>query len=281
MRKIIILSCLILGIFGLLQLKHVVFAEQGGSSNESGANSRLKSLSDTLISSDYGSIASGAWGDWGAMWNRIYSAATWDAAAGDATIADVLTGKKFYAGANRSLLTGTAAPSASIDYSKQSLETDDDQVGTYKDEESTWTNVTGSPFAVGATGLSTGQVKQDSRTGLWWSASSTSTSITNSFDSTDGVRPTGGNAIAFCDGLNTANFASQTNWYLPTQKELMQAYIDGIYSQDKVFTTTGTFWSSTEHSNPGDSAWTVAPFYGYTRLTTKATGKSVRCVRRD
>jgi hypothetical protein len=267
-KTIFVIACLIVSAFVLFRAGTLVLAEQGGSSPESGATSRLKTLSDALIASSYGSTAAGAWGDWGAMWNRIYSSATWTATLGDAVIGDVLVGKKFYAGANRTLQTGTAA--APIDYSLQWLETKDDYLGTYKAEESTWTEVSGSPFAVGATGLATGKVKLDARTGLKWSASSTSTTITNSFNAaTDGVRPTGGNAIAFCDGLNSATFGGKTNWYLPTQKELMQAYIDGIYSQDTVFGTTNTFWSSSEQSNNSTTAWYVYLYNGTPSTTVR------------
>ena len=240
-KSFVLISCLILGLFGLWQIKLNVFAETSGSSPESSSTSRLKTLSDALIVLGVGSTGSGAWGDWGTMWNRIYSV-------------------------------------SSIDYSLQKNATEDDYFGVYKAEESIWINETDG--TVGATGLSSGEIKKDTRTGLIWSAASSAT-YTNSFtDLTDGTRPTNGNSVLFCNGLNTATYGGKTTWYLPTQKELMQAYIDGIYSQDTAFGTTGGFWSSSESSNSSD-AWLVYLRTGSTGINAKGFGYNVRCVRRD
>ena len=309
MKKIFIISCLILALFGLSQITQTVFAEGGtGSIPSSGATSRIKTLDDVLTGLGFGSTATGAWGDWGAMWNRIYSAGIWNATLGDAVEGDVFSGKKFYAGANRTLLTGsfsfsgdaiesnvlsgktfyagnstkltgTSTAAAPIDYSLQKNATEDDSLGIYKDEESTWTNE--ADGTVGALLLSSGEIKKDSRTGLIWSAASSGT-YTNSFTAlTDGTRPTDGNSVLFCNGLNTATYGGKTTWYLPTQKELMQAYIDGIYSQDTVFGTTSHFWSSSENSSDSTYAWYVGLYYGHTYNLDKGSSTDVRCVRRD
>ena len=84
-----------------------VFAETGGSAPESGATSRIKTLSDAVGPSGLGYGTDTNTPDWGLMWNRVYSAATWNAVLGDAGTGDVLAGKKFYAGANRTLQIGT------------------------------------------------------------------------------------------------------------------------------------------------------------------------------
>jgi hypothetical protein len=306
--RVRVLSVLLLSIVTsiLAYNNRSAWAEQVGSSPESGTTSRIKTIYDSLITLGHGSTEAGIWGDWGVMWNRIRSAAEWVpngslaetdvisgktfynlnrfqktgtlTYSGNAGVADVAVGKTFYSNSG-SLQTGTYNPHVSL-YTPQSLETKDDYLGIYKAEESTWTNQTDG--VVGSTGLSSGEIRKDERTGLWWSASSTSTIITNSFSTaTDGVRPTGGNAIAFCTGLNTAVFGGKNNWYLPTQKELMQAYIDGIYSQDTAFGTTSAFWSSTEHSLDSTFAWYVLVDYGYTNVNTEVTGYAVRCVRRD
>lgn len=312
-RSVVVGICgLFLAIFGLWQIDSTVFAEKSGSSPESGATSRIKTAYDWLVAkgTNYGAADASDWSNnWGSMWNRIMESAAWEpdgtaeasevvsgetfyagngdrtiktgtlTLSGDATTSDVATGKTFYSN-SLTKLTGTAPPA--FDYSTQRLATKDDYQGTYKAEESSWTAVSGSPFAgFAALNLKTGTVKQDSRTGLWWSASST-TYPTNVFTlSADGERPTGGQAIAFCDALNTASYGDKTDWYLPTQKELMTAYINGIYSQDPTFATTSNFWSSTEVSgNPGH-AWNVFLSFGSTVFNGKGNALSVRCVRRD
>jgi len=268
---------LVLGFF-LYQVQEKVLAERSGSSPESGVTSRIKTIYDSVVSLSHGSDSAGGWGNWGVMWNRIRSAAEW-VPSGDATEADVATGKTFYSD-GRTQKTGTAP--APFDYSTQELATKDDRQGTYKGEESTWTAVSGSPFAgFGAINLLTGTVRQDTRTGLWWSASST-TFPTNEFTlSEDGSRPTGGQAIAFCDALNTANYGGHDDWYLPTQKELMTAYINGIYSQDPDFTTLNGSWSSTQVSTSPTYVYLVFLADGITVDQRNFYPDNVRCVRRD
>ena len=274
---------MMLSLVSLVAVKTTVLAEQTGSSPESGATSRIKTAYDWLVAkgTNYGATDASDWSNnWGSMWNRIMESAAWEP-DGTATEADVASTKTFYAGnGDRTIKVGTAPPA--FDYSTQKLATKDDWFGTYKAEESSWTAVSGSPFAgFAALNLDSGTVKQDSRTGLWWSASST-TYPTNQFTlSADGARPTGGQAIAFCDALNTASYGGKTDWYLPTQKELMTAYINGIYSQDPTFATTSYFWSSTEYSDYSGVAWLVYLYYGGTGNFNKGSGNSVRCVRRD
>lgn len=275
---------MMLSLVSLVAVKTTVLAEQTGSSPESGATSRIKTAYDWLVAkgANYGATDASDWSNnWGSMWNRIMESAAWEP-DGTATEADVASTKTFYAGnGDRTIKTGTAPPA--VDYSTQKLATKDDWFGTYKAEESSWTAVSGSPFAgFAALNLDSGTVKQDSRTGLWWSASST-TYPTNQFTlSADGARPTGGQAIAFCDALNTASYGGKTDWYLPTQKELMTAYINGIYSQDPTFATTSNFWSSTEYSVNSGNAWSVNLYDGNAvNFHFKGNAYSVRCVRRD
>ena len=64
-------------------------------------------------------------------------------------------------------------------------------------------------------------------------------------------------------------------WRLPTQKELMQAYIDGSYWN---LTVPGwNFWSATDYS--GANAWRVGLDGGGTSISTKTFGLASRCVR--
>jgi hypothetical protein len=301
-KKIFTIVCCLV-IFSLVSWKSGIFviAEQGSTSPESGSTSRLKTISDNLTTSSYGSTGAGSWGDWGTMWNRIYSASVWDATAGDAVVGDVLTGKKFYAGANRSLLTGTAA--LPIDFTNQQHSARDDNGGPngsgaedYQGEESTWTNTNSA--------ADPDKVWKDERTGVYWS-SVISTSMTNSFTQM---------SLNTCDFFNTTTYTAKgsyaggdadcgtainacatstvggrSTWYLPSQKELMQAYIDGMYNKAgttlttaAAFATGNFFWSSSEVSSYPDGAWVVDLNYGLTFAgNAKATGFYVRCVSRD
>ena len=92
--------------YGLFRLNHGVFAEQSGSSPTNASTSRIKTIYDALVSSSFGSDSAGAWGNWGTMWNRIYSSATWTP-SGDTTSSDLKVGKTCYSGNNRTQITGT------------------------------------------------------------------------------------------------------------------------------------------------------------------------------
>lgn len=187
---------------------------------------------------------------------------------------------------------------ANIWFSNQKYQTKDDwvnsggTVGEYTAEEAAWSAVSGSPFSgynsinyAGTGGdldLISGTVKRDTRTGLWWSdimaVGAVASTTDNQFTLTaDGARPTGGNAIGFCNALNTANFGGHNDWYLPTQKQLQQAYIDG--SANNLSNPDNTFWSSTEYASNAAYAWYVNLSYGGTNHSTKVTRYLVRCVR--
>ena len=268
-------------------------AEQMGSSPDSGgAESVLVGSYNRLVSkgANYGSSSSpDETGNYGTYWNRIIYSATWEP-DGTATESDVLSGKTFYSGLNnRTIKTGAGV---SIDYSKQSLIAYDDYrsyYGTdYQEEESTWTNTNA---------LSGSEVWYDTRTGLYWARSEPATK-TNSFTistcdfytttprgSYSGADADCGDAINACANLSLASTqgeSADTDWYLPSQKELQRAYRDGIYNKTSAaFTTTSYFWSSTEHSSNSSNAWYVLLHYGYAYNNTKGGGRAARCVRRD
>lgn len=289
MKKLITLVLLV-SLFSCLlvvMVKTTVLAETSGASPESGTTSRIKAVYTYLNSLGHGSDSAGSWGDWGSMWNRIRSAGEW-APAGDASEADVASGKTFYSDA-RVQKTGTAP--APIDWSNFSkviwddYKNDGSADGDNAGEESAWSNTAGA--------VDTG-VWKDSRTGLYWSANQGD--MTNSLTvatcdyfsasprgSYTGANGDCGNAINYCANLNlAAGGTSSTDWYLPSQKELMQAYLNGIYNQtNTTFATTGYFWSSTETSDSPDYAWNVNLVTGFTSSRDKVTDVSVRCVRRD
>ena len=217
---------------------------------------------------------------------------------GDAAVDQVLEGKKFYSNSG-TLLTGTYTPPTPIDFSNMQYSTYDDYAGgdylgwggtltdDYQGEESEWSN------------MSVGEdiAWRDERTGVYWSAHQGTmsniftmascdyfTSIPRS--SYDGSDSDCGLAINYCA---TLDFAGRTDWYLPSQKELMQAYIDGIYNQAGIdeasaaaFVTDNYYWSSSEVSGYSSAAWRVYLFIGGTNFDVKTNaGGGVRCVSRD
>ena len=70
----------------------------------------------------------------------------------------------------------------------------------------------------------------------------------------------------------------ECDWRLPSQKELMQAYING--AANNLPTPNQFFWASTEYYNSTAYAWRTLLHTGYTLYNTKVTGNYVRCVRR-
>ena len=217
---------------------------------------------------------------------------------GDAAVDQVLEGKKFYSNSG-TLLTGTYTPPTPIDFSNMQYSTYDDYAGgdylgwggtltdDYQGEESEWSN------------MSVGEdiAWRDERTGVYWSADQGTmsniftmascdyfTSIPRS--SYDGSDSDCGLAINYCA---TLDFAGRTDWYLPSQKELMQAYIDGIYNQAGIdeasaaaFVTDNYYWSSSEVSGNSNYAWIVLLNAGDTDVYDKTNSSlGVRCVSRD
>jgi hypothetical protein len=282
----------------------LVFAEQSGSTPESGVTSRIRQVYDALVGLAYGDESAGSWGDWGTMWNRIRSAAEWTP-DGTATSEDVVAGETFY-GSSRVRITGTGPQP--IDFSLQQFMERDDYAGPYytglapedyQQEEAEWTDHS----------VNTDIVWKDERTGVYWSPDR-GVLTTNSFTaislntcdffdetqySTRGAYPGGdsdcGDAINYCA---TLDFGGRTDWYLPSQKELMMAYIDGMYNQagatptDAAAFTYGTtsgggypFWSSSEVSDVPTYAWGVYLYRGNTDSLNKADDYAVRCVARD
>ena len=217
---------------------------------------------------------------------------------GDAAVDQVLEGKKFYSNSG-TLLTGTYTPPTPIDFSNMQYSTYDDYAGgdylgwggtltdDYQGEESEWSN------------MSVGEdiAWRDERTGVYWSAHQGTmsniftmascdyfTSIPRS--SYDGSDSDCGLAINYCA---TLDFAGRTDWYLPSQKELMQAYIDGIYNQAGIdeasaaaFVTDNYYWSSSEVSYNSNNAWSVYLYRGKSDSRGKTNAYyGVRCVSRD
>jgi len=270
-------------------------AEQSGSSPESGSNSRLTTLYNALVTAGYGSTVSGTWGDWGTMWNRIYSAAT--AAVNDFAVNPEKNGTGTGTG-NCTTTFGlncyTKALGGVDDYNNnQTIPTD-----TYK---KTWTACN-----LGNSYCSTNRAvaeKQDPNTSLVWSPriyDGTTTSdwfwannckypngLPNDSDG-DNLCDSGDNGQPSCicikhtggtgDAKTGCEAYDDGSWRLPYQKELMQSYIDGSYSN--LTNATGGYWSATTGSYSTQNAWLTFQTSGYTGTGLKVTTTySVRCVR--
>jgi hypothetical protein len=88
-------------------------------------------------------------------------------------------------------------------------------------------------------------------------------------------------ALNDCDSLN---FGGHTDWRLPTQKELMDAYSHGIRSAGTTNWMTSAqmnanFWSGSSVSTNTYAAWIVYLSYGNTYGNDKTGTASVSCVR--
>ena len=250
-------------------------AEQDGSSPDSGENSLLKETYNTLVGLDYGVET----GSNGVIWNRIMSASTWDP-VGTATAEDVAEGVTFY-GDERTLETGTLA---GIDYENMELQTYDYKTNN-GDTYPTWTMTNSSP-----------EVWKDERTGLYWGPRLSY--VTNNFNvaacdffssvprgSYDGSDADCGVAINLCATETTdANNdgTPDVNWYLPTQADAMQGYLDGVVNATNISWANPDylFWTSTGATTVSTSAWYVRYDYGYFSMYAKSSSSNVRCVLR-
>lgn len=276
LSRLEVLIVILIAIFGIgTFVVSKAIAEQSPGTPNSGVNSILKETYETLKSLDYGFET----GSNGAIWNRIISSANWVPNTG-LTEADVLKSKTFYED-SRTIKTGT------LDfplYTDQSLQAKDFRDSNASSTWSTWSKSNSSP-----------EVWLDTRTGLYWSPKQTGT-YSNEFTiascdfftttprgNYNGADPDCGNAINVCANLSldaNGDATPETKWYLPTQAELMQAYLNGIYlGSNPTWVTGDNYWSSTEVNNT--SAWYTTLFYGVTTSSNKTTSYSVRCVHRD
>ena len=86
-------------------------------------------------------------------------------------------------------------------------------------------------------------------------------------------------AQTHCTGLN---FGGISNWRVPTQKELMQAYVNGIATTNNQFfvdlSQTTAVWSSTSSSSNTDNGYVFNLSLGTSFPSAKGTNHSVICV---
>ena len=109
-------------------------------------------------------------------------------------------------------------------------------------------------------------VYQDQLTGLFWIQD-------------DATTRNWSNAITYCDGLS---YGGYTDWRLPVQKELIQAYTDGIWSlktATELNLTNTAYWSASTVSTDIFSGWRVFVYAGFVANSGKSSSSRVLCTR--
>ena len=279
LNKLETLAIVLIGIIALSTfVVSKAVAEQSPGTPDSQVDSILKETYNNLQGLGYGSEE----GSNGAFWNRIISSANW-VPNGTVTEADVVKDKTYF-DESRQPKTG------SLDFPKyadQSLQSRDFR-GT--DANSTWAS-----WSL-TSGTATAGVYKDNRTGLYWSAKQGTG--TNEFNRTScdffSTIPRGnytgsdndcGTSINMCATLSldaNGDSTPETKWYLPTQAELLTAYLDGMYlGANATWTTGDNYWSSTEDKGSSLFAWRTNLNHGNTNSNAKTSTNSIRCVHRD
>jgi hypothetical protein len=133
-----------------------------------------------------------------------------------------------------------------------------------------------------ATGLASADAI-DNSTGLLWSlpcdgsgcATFNDASLsTYSWDNSK-VLNNGKAVAALCSGGDHG----QTGWFLPSQKQIMQSYIDGSYGNLEATGVYRFYWSASTLSNFTTHAWITYLSNGSTQDNGKSAAYYVRCVR--
>ncbi len=266
-RKAFVLGC-VLFLTGMCIFYYParVFAEQSGSSPDSGVNSRLLTIYNALTALNYGSTTAGTWGDWGNMWNRVYSAA--QGQFNDAKAKGMKSG------------SGTGGLSA---FTQVLGGVDDYNNGGGTPSNSytsgTWTTCNAGNSYCG-TGRSVAE-KQDPNTGLVWSPRLSG--LTNWYKANNCSNSDGNPCVKRMSAQTGCEGYDDLNWRLPSQKELMQSYIDG--SNSNLSNPSNNYWSSNTSSTGTTYAWYIDLNNGYAANYNTANGKSwglsvyARCVR--
>jgi len=125
-----------------------------------------------------------------------------------------------------------------------------------------------------ASGFLASAIYQDITSNLLWSGRSVKP-LSNEFILDDAKNITGGEAVQFCGTLNKIKYADYHTWRLPTQKELMQAYVNGAAA---VWQNVNYVWSGTEFVGDSNRAWTVNMSAGDTASNRKSNNSSVYVV---
>ena len=279
MKKAIIIAIFAFAVASVALVgSRYVLAEQSGSSPDSGATSYIKATYDSIVALGHGSVSAGSWGDWGSYWNRIRSAAEW-LPSGNATVTDVVTGKTFN---NNSRTQATGTRQVAGPCSTQAYQDDHASATQSNNCSKTWTT---NPTPVTGDDNRAPGGNFDPVTSITWSMLLLRTGTTIGFSSATNTTFSWGNTHANNLGITAPVAGDRTaiqlcadqgnGWRLPTQKELMQAYIDGSYWN--LTQPSNYFWSATESGST--YAWYVTLNNGYTNHYSKTSAYQLRCVR--
>jgi len=268
---LIIIGAVLLAGVALVGSRYVL-AEQSGSSPESGATSYLKATYDSLVSLAYGVESAGSWGDWGAKWNRIRSAGEWTP-SGNSDISDVRTSKTFYSNSRTQQIGGLSLSGAA--FAPCPTQQYHDSYGSPPVTQTTNCTVDNSWTDPGD-GIS-GTDLRDNNTTLIWSYPLYNNGGVIEFSSSFATPFSWNNSHANNLGRTAAQLCSDrgNGWRLPSQKELMQAYIDGSFFN--LNQPSSYFWSVSLSSS--SHAWYVALNGGYASNYSMGNTYQVRCVR--
>ncbi|KKW31358.1 MAG: hypothetical protein UY74_C0016G0015 [Candidatus Kaiserbacteria bacterium GW2011_GWC2_52_8b] len=126
---------------------------------------------------------------------------------------------------------------------------------------------------------------KDNSTGLIWSKPCSGSGCSTSAEPA-GTTYSWDNSAVNNNSLTASELCSQdlgtthdAGWYLPHQKQLMQAYIDGSYGNVEATGVNRYYWSATTVSYNTANAWNTYLSFGYTYYTAKTNASYVRCVR--
>ena len=124
-----------------------------------------------------------------------------------------------------------------------------------------------------------GSEKLDTNTGLIWSNALVKNLSNINFSAVINTKTNFSWNAVIADNLSKTASVLCTekgnNWRLPTQKELIQVYINGSFAT--LINANGDFWSATEFNST--DAWAVTLWNGNVFSYGKGNGSSVRCVR--
>lgn len=128
---------------------------------------------------------------------------------------------------------------------------------------------------------------KDNSTGLIWSkALSTSGGLTDIATSSvnwyvaNNCQESGSPYTCTKKTSSKTGCEANTGWFVPTQKQLMQVYIDGAYGKLDSAGANRIYWSATTKSYNTSIAWSIYLSYGYTTYSDgKTNANYVRCVR--